>query len=49
MLRRFAERCRSHGTELIIAISPLHRAAVSTLDRQRLASAVTDVSRIAPK
>src|SRR5205823_6581494 len=46
MLRRFAELCRDHGTELTIAISPLHRAVVSTLDRQDLALAVTDVSRI---
>lgn len=39
---------RGHGSELIIAISPLHRAVVSTLDRQDLLLVVTDVSRIAP-
>jgi hypothetical protein len=48
VLRRFAGLCRDHGTELIVAISPLHRANFGKHDREDLMAAVTDVSRITP-
>ncbi|MGZ5503573.1 MAG: hypothetical protein ACXWGY_02835 [Chthoniobacterales bacterium] len=48
LLRRFAQLCRDHGVELIVATSPLHRDVASTLDAQDLSAAVTDVSRITP-
>ncbi|MGZ5127572.1 MAG: hypothetical protein ACXWC1_32810, partial [Burkholderiales bacterium] len=48
LLRRFAQLCRDHGVELIVATSPLHRDVASSLEGQDLAAAVTDVSRITP-
>jgi hypothetical protein len=48
LLRRFAELCRQHGTELVVATSPLHRTMIGYIDMQDRAAAVADVSRITP-
>jgi hypothetical protein len=48
LLRRFAELCREHGANLIVATAPLHRTTTQYVDMQDLALAVADVSRITP-
>ena len=48
LIRRFAELCREHGVNLIVATAPLHRITLSYVDIKDIAVAVTDVSRITP-
>ena len=48
LLRRFVLLCRDHQVELIVATSPLNLAVAEQWDREDLAAAVADLSRIMP-
>jgi hypothetical protein len=48
LLQRFVALCREHGTELVVAVSPLHRTTEATFDPTDLANAIDQFSRVVP-
>jgi hypothetical protein len=48
LLKQFVLLCPQHGTKLLIATSPLHPAVQATINPVERASAVDQISRIAP-
>ena len=48
LLERLAVLCREHHIELIVAASPLSRAAIAHYDRTDVASVVDHISRVVP-